>query len=312
MQIAIVGAGAMGSLFGGLLARCGEAVTLLDVDRERVEAIRRHGLDLEIDKKAIHIGEISAKTPEEAVAGDDEPPDLLLVFTKTLHTRAALAGVRPLLGAATHVVTLQNGLGNVETIAEFVPRERILVGVTTVAADLIAAGGVRSDGCGVIRLGTADERDRPILCEVVNLFVRCGLHCSADRSVWAAVWEKVAFNAAFNPLCAVTGCSVEQIALDPRGPETLVAVIAEVMEVAHACGVRTETGRVTKMALGALSTHAGHQPSMLQDLLAGRRTEIDSINGAVVAAARKHCLHVPRTEMLLTQVRLIEAARGLR
>jgi 2-dehydropantoate 2-reductase len=308
MKIAILGAGAMGSLFGGLLAGSGNAVTLLDVDRERVAAIRREGLHLEIGHKALHIGNLSACQPDEA----REVPDLLMIFTKAMHTRAALRSVGPLLAPATHVVTLQNGLGNVETIAEFVPCDRILVGITTVASDFVAPGRVRSDGSGFVRLGTADGADRSILCDVVNLLIGAGLRCSADRAVWAAVWEKVAFNAAFNPMCAVLGCTVEKIALVPDGPAAIVAVIAEVMEVAHACGIPADTARVTRVALESLTTHAGHQPSMLQDVLAGRRTEIDSINGAIVAAAQEKDIAVPLTEMLCTQVRWMEAARALR
>jgi 2-dehydropantoate 2-reductase len=310
MNIAIVGAGAMGSLFGGLLAESGNRVTLLDVDAARVAAIQRDGLYLTVRGATRHVSGIAACRPADVAQGPPTP-DLLLLFTKTLHTRAALESVRALLGPATHVVTLQNGLGNVEAIAEFVPRDRILVGVTTVAADFLAPGRVLSDGSGSIRLGTADSVARPILCEVVNLFVRAGLRSIADASVWTAIWEKVAFNAAFNSMCAVLGCDVGQIALVPEGPASIVAVIAEVMEVAHACGIPADTARVTAMALDSLTSHAGHHPSMLQDVLAGRRTEIDSINGAVVAAAKQHGLAIPRTEMLLTQVHLMEAARGL-
>ncbi|WP_455776474.1 ketopantoate reductase family protein, partial [Burkholderia stabilis] len=142
MKIAILGAGAMGSLFGGLLAESGEAVTLIDVNDAHLDAIRLDGLRIDDDRGERRIRALQAVRPEaaqaDAVASPDASFDLLIVFTKSLHTRSALDGVRALLGPHTFVLTLQNGLGNVETLNAFVPLERILVGVTTWPAD--AAG----------------------------------------------------------------------------------------------------------------------------------------------------------------------------
>jgi 2-dehydropantoate 2-reductase len=146
-----------------------------------------------------------------------------------------------------------------------------------------------------------------MLCQVADLFNRAGLRTTADPAVWAAIWEKVAFNAAFNALCAVTGCTVEQIEFVPSGPQMALAVVAETIAVAHAAGIPADLERTQATLLGSFKTHAGHQPSMLQDILAHRRTEIDSINGAIVRAARAHAIPVPHTEMLYTLVSLIEA-----
>ncbi|MGA8907750.1 MAG: ketopantoate reductase C-terminal domain-containing protein, partial [Acidobacteriaceae bacterium] len=149
-----------------------------------------------------------------------------------------------------------------------------------------------------------------MLCQTVALFNRAGLHAVADPNVWAAVWEKVAFNAAFNALCAVTGCTVEQIELVPSGPAMALAVVAEAIAVARASGVPADLERTQAMVLQSFQTHAGHQPSMLQDILAGRRTEIDSINGAIVRAAQAHNLPAPHTAMLWTLVSLIDARQA--
>ncbi len=313
MKIAILGAGAMGSLFGGLLSEAGASVTLLDVNQSQIDAIRKDGLRIETDG-AQRIMRLAVCRPEEAM----DVPDLLMIFTKTYQIETALGAARHLLGPATWVLTLQNGLGNFEAIAAFVPRERILAGVTTIPADALAPGSVRSHGGGQVRIGAADGTGGHganghassgccMLCHVVALFNRAGLRCSADPNVWAAIWEKVAFNAAFNALCAVTGCTVEQIAFVPAGPAMALGVVAETIAVAHACGVSADLEHTQAMVLDSFKTHAGHQPSMLQDILARRRTEIDSINGAIVRAARQHEVAVPHTEMLATLVRLIEA-----
>jgi 2-dehydropantoate 2-reductase len=157
---------------------------------------------------------------------------------------------------------------------------------------------------------THPSADDCMLCQIVDLFLRAGLRATADRSVWAAIWEKVAFNAALNALCAVTGCTVEQIELVLSGPDLAHAVVAEAIAVAHAQGIPADLDRTQSMVQRSFKTHAGHQPSMLQDINAHRRTEIESINGAIVHAAAQHNIPVPYTQMLYTLVRLIESRQA--
>ncbi|KWE70111.1 2-dehydropantoate 2-reductase [Burkholderia ubonensis] len=307
MRIAMLGAGAMGALFGGLLAEAGEDVTLIDVNDAHLDAIRRDGLRIENDRGERRITTLRAVRPDAAQPARGEPFDLLIVFTKSLHTRAALDGVRALLTAHTAVLTLQNGLGNVEALRAFVPPERILVGVTTWPADVVGPGHVRSHGAGAIRMMTADGAPRPIASAAAAALTRAGLACELDADVWAAIWEKVAFNAALNTLCAVTGCTVDQLGACDDGPRVALAIVAETAAVARAKGIAVDQERIADKVRHAIDAHRGHRPSMLQDVLAGRRTEIDAINGAVVAAAREAGVAVPHTETLLGLVRLIDA-----
>ena len=309
MRIAILGAGAMGSLFGGLLAESGEAVTLIDVNDAHLDAIRRDGLRIDDDRGERTLRALHVLRPEVAntQASPDTPFDLLIVFTKSLHTRHALDGVRALLSPFTYVLTLQNGLGNVETLNAFVPIERILVGVTTWPADLAGPGHVHSHGAGVVRMMTADGAERSFAAAVADALSRAGLACSLDADVWAAIWEKVAFNAALNTLCAVTGCTVDQLGEHHDGPRLAQAIAAETAAVARAKGIAVDGERIARNVEHAIRAHRGHRPSMLQDVLAGRRTEIDAISGKVVAAAREAGVAVPHAETLLALVRLIDA-----
>lgn len=313
MKIAILGAGAMGSLFGARLAEHGEAVTLIDVNDAHLDAIRRDGLRIDDDRGERRIRVLQAVRPEtanaQASASPDDPFDLLIVFTKSLHTGAAIDGVRALLTSRTYVLTLQNGLGNVEMLNAFVPLERILVGVTTWPADFAGAGHVRSHGAGAIRMMTADGAARPFAAAVADALSRAGLACSLDADVWAAIWEKVAFNAALNTLCAATGCTVDQLGREPDGPRLALAIAAETAAVARAKGIAVDGERIARNVEHAIHAHRGHRPSMLQDVLAGRRTEIDAISGKVVAAARETGIAVPHTDTLLALVRLIDARR---
>lgn len=310
MRIAILGAGAMGSLFGGLLAESGEDVTLIDVNDAHLDAIRRDGLRIGDDRGERRITTLQALRPEAANVSADTPFDLLIVFTKSLHTRVALDGVRALLTPHTHVLTLQNGLGNVETLNAFVPLERILVGVTTWPADLAGPAYVLSHGAGTIRMMTADGAASPFATAVADALSRAGLACTLDADVWAAIWEKVAFNAALNTLCAVTRCTVDQLGEHHDGPRLAQAIVAETAAVARAKGIAVDAARIARNVEHAIREHRGHRPSMLQDVLAGRRTEIDAISGKVVAAARELGLAVPHTETMLSLVRVIDAQAG--
>lgn len=304
MDITILGAGAMGSLFGGLLAESGQAVTLLDVDDAHLEAIGRHGLRLETDAGDRRLRGLRACRPGSAGG----PADLLMVFTKTLHTAAALAGIGAVIGPATRVLTLQNGLGNVETVSGFVPLDRLIVGMTDWPADKPGAGHVRSHGQGVVRLLAADGRPRPGVARVADVLDAAGLACAVDPQVWTAIWEKVAFNTALNSVCAVIGCSLGRLAATSPAMALVASVIDEVVAVAHAEGVAADAARCRKAVVRALVEQAGHQPSMLQDVRAGRPTEVDALHGAVVRMARRHGLAVPHVETLLALVRLVETA----
>lgn len=303
IHVSILGAGAMGSLFGGLLAESGQRVTLLDVNDAHLAAIRENGLRLVTDSGERRIHNLHACRPEQAQG----QADLLLVFTKTLHTEQALASVAWHIGGHTRVLSLQNGLGNAETLCRHVAPQQVLIGMTTWPADLHGPGFVESHGRGVVRAFSADGVERPACAEVAAVLDAAGLNCQADADVWKAIWEKVAFNAALNSLCAVTGCAVGQLAAAPQGPELARAIVHEVLAVAHAEGVAADVEHCLASVADAIAQHRTHKPSMLQDVLAGRPTEIGSINGEVLAHARRAGVAVPRTETLLGLLRLVEA-----
>jgi 2-dehydropantoate 2-reductase len=301
LRIAILGAGAMGSLFGGRLNESGATVTLLDVNEAHLEAISQRGLRLVTDT-----GCRTIRLPVAKPAEARDPPDLIIVFTKTMHTRAVLGSAKAMIGPETHVLSLQNGLGNREILAEFVPEDRILIGVTTYPADLRGPGHVESHGDGTVRLMTADGRTRPILDRIAGAFQAAGLHCVADPTVVAAIWEKVSFNAALNSVCAVTGSTVGEVGASSDGRSLALAIVDEVMTVAEVQDIPVDRARVHAAVVHALDTHLTHKPSLLQDVLASRPTEIDAINGAIVAAAWKHDVPVPHTSTLLSLMRIIE------
>ena len=309
MKIAVVGAGAMGSLFGARLKEAGEDVVLVDVSQAHIETVNREGLRLQADD-----GDRRVRLPAGRADAFSDPVDLVVVFTKAAYTAEAVASVTHLVGPDTWALSVQNGIGNVETIAERIPAARILFGMTNYPADLRGPGHVASHGSGEIRLwvaGGAGEREGGARLEAVcGALTRAGLPAVADPEVRVAIWEKVAFNAATSPVAAVTRLRVGPIGDSPAGREIARAAVDEVAASALANGVRIEADRVMAALDHAFADHRGHQPSMLQDVLAGRRTEIGTINGAVIAAARAKGVPCPVNETLYRLVSLVETNYG--
>ncbi|NBF04027.1 2-dehydropantoate 2-reductase [Pseudomonas sp. Fl5BN2] len=303
MNISILGAGAMGSLFGGRLAESGQQVTLLDINEAHLEAIRSQGLRLQTDSGDRRVPGLRVCRPEQATG----QPDLLLVFTKTQHTEQALRSVATHIGQHTLVLSLQNGLGNAEALCRHLAKEQVMIGMTTWPGDMAGPGHVHSHGEGVVRTFSVDGVERPAHAEVAAVLDAAGLQCALDPNIWTTIWEKVAFNAALNSLCAATGCTVGQLDARPEGPALVRAVVLEVLAVAQAQGIAVDAPRCLGSVSHAIAHHRAHKPSMLQDVLAGRPTEIGAINGEVVARAREVGVAVPHTETLLGLLRLIEA-----
>ncbi len=299
-RIVIVGAGAMGCLFAARLALAGKRVTVVDVDRKRLATIGRDGITLE-DDNGRHCAKVEAQLAAD-VAG---PVDLLMLFTKGMHSAAAIRSVDHLVATGCPVLTLQNGLGNVECIAQVFPSDRILWGVTDFPADLDGANQVKSHGQGHIFLGDFPTGAGDTAVAVAALLSTAGLDALADSDVSVAVWEKVAFNAALNALCTVSGLPVGGLDC-VAGRRCADAVIDEIAKVANAEGASVDRARLAGKVDFALANHTSHKPSMLQDRIAGRPTEIESINGAVLDAARRNGVATPALQILTDLVRLGE------
>jgi 2-dehydropantoate 2-reductase len=303
IRISVLGAGAMGSLFGGLLAEAGHDVELLDVDAAQIAAVRERGLLIRNDAGERRLV-VSIMQPEEART----QPDWLIVFTKAMHTQGALAAARHLIGPQTRLLSLQNGLGNAEKLAAFADASRIAIGMTTVPADLVVSGEVHSHGESKTRVAMADGSKDAALDALAATLTAAGLPCAVNPDAIVAIWEKIAFNVALNSLCSVTRRAVGALGDDVGGRELAHAVAGEVLAVARAEGLAVSPERTHATIDHALDHHGGHKPSMLQDLLAKRPTEIETLNGAVVRAADARGIEAPRTATLYALVKMAEQA----
>jgi 2-dehydropantoate 2-reductase len=292
----------MGCLYAGAFHRAGAGVTLIDVDPGHLAAINSRGLELDT-RAGVETLRLAALRPEHA----RETVDLVVLFTKTFHTDAALEGVKSIIGPATHAMTLQNGLGNDEAVARHVARERVIAGVSTLPSDLIGPGRVRSHGEGGSKIYPAYGGDAGFAQQVAGLLTAGGLPTVLEPDIRAAIWSKAIFNAAMNALCALTRRTPGFLGAHEEARALIRAVVLEGVRAAQASGVAIEAEPILDLTVVSVTDHADHEASMLQDVKAGRRTEVDAINGAIVRAAQAAGVTVPVTETLWRLVKLEEA-----
>jgi 2-dehydropantoate 2-reductase len=283
MKTAIVGAGAMGSLFGALLSEAGNDVWLYDVWREHVDTINKNGLRVEREGDT-RVVRISASTDQ----GEIGPAGLVIIFVKSTQTGPAAETARDLAGSDGSVLTLQNGMGNADIISEFIDPVRIFAGTTSHGATLLEAGSIRHAGVGPTTIGAwaASEKGFENARRVAEFLTRAGIDTDAVENVHAVVWNKLLINIGINAITALTGIKNGQL-LDLECTRDISrAAVEEAMSVARALGIQINEDAVDHVIKVAQAT-AANRSSMGQDIDNKRQTEISAINGYVVREANK-------------------------
>lgn len=299
--VAVVGAGAMGSYFAANLATAGHRVYVIDVDAARLELMDQKGILVDDD-----LGHRCVPVVAGAASDFEGPMDLVIVFTKGMHTSAAADTAKHLAGPNTAVLTLQNGLGNAEVLAAAFDGQTIVIGMTDVPADLTGPNSVSSHGRAHVVIGGYQASTEPQVVAVSEILSSAGFSVEIDPQVRTQIWEKVAFNAAMNATAAVTRLTVGQLDTKP-GRRVIESLWNEVADVADALCLNVNRVRIANKVRNALDHHGGHKPSMLQDVLAGRKTEIENINGAVVRIGEQHGVATPVNRILADLVRMLES-----
>lgn len=295
LNIAILGAGALGSVLGAELYKRGAAVQLLDTNDAHIAAIQKDGLRVDWDDHSEHLP-IPAYRPEEAT-----PADLIILLTKTLHSTAALASVQPLIAAGACVLTLQNGLGNVERVAQSVPRDQVLFGCTMTPGDLRGPGHVASHGIAYTPFTTLEPTGPA--AEVARRLAEYLPWLTDDAP--AQVWQKAAFNCAVNAT-ALLGRATVGLLGQELGKDMAMRIAAEVLALATREGISTDAEAVGRQFDLAFREHVNHKPSMLQDAERGVRTEIEALNGYVARRAAELGTEAPLNDLLARLVRMTE------
>jgi len=293
MKIAVLGAGAMGSLFGGKLAQGGHEVTLIGTRAEHVERINLEGLYM--DGLG---GGLRVKVRACLSAAEAGPAELVLVCVKAFQTREAMAGAASLVGPETMVLTLQNGLGNVESLVEVVGQGPVMAGTTSHGANLSEPGRVCHAGAGLTTLGELSGRLSGRLKTLGRVFEESGLAPVAlSDNVQGLIWKKLVINVAINAITALARINNGQILDFPEAGEISRLAVLEAVEVARRKGITFPDDPVQVTRQVARETGA-NRSSMLQDIIRQRRTEIEVINGAVVREGEALGVPVPVNKVL--------------
>ncbi len=305
MRIAIIGAGAIGSLFGARLKNSGNEVLLVDRDSRTVSEIRSRGVRLRLS---------DGKTSRVHVPIKQAPASLrdfeqILFAVKAYSTEEAARQQRTLVKPEATIVTLQNGLGNLEALARCFGKGRVVGGSTTEASLLLGPGWVAHAGGGRTVVGELNGTRSKRCLNIVGMFQEAGFETELTRNVMGVVWAKVIVNSAINPVSALTRLRNGQLAGEEALKDLMLRTLSEGVETSRAERVKLEPEGVALLLFRILRATAQNQSSMLQDVVNERRTEIRQLNGAIVEKGRRHRVSTPYNELLTSLILGLERSR---
>lgn len=293
MRIVVIGAGALGASYGGRLARSGRDVTLVDIRADHMAAVAAAGLKVDGLPSPIAV-RLPAFLPEQAPTGFD----LALIASDANGTAAAAETAARLLAPGGFALTVQNGIGNVEAIAARLGRDRVIGGSTMCSFRIIGPGHVDQTHMGPTTIGELDGQVGPRVQDLAAMLEAAGYPTEISGSIMDVVWTKFALNSAINPLCALTGLRLGEIArLEPMDRfqelimDEIFAVLAKKAPAVDGAALRAKIKEHMWMKFS--------KPSMLQHIEAGRKTEVDALNGALVREADALGIPVPHNRSLV-------------
>ena len=300
LKVAVLGAGAVGCYYGGLLARAGHAVTLIGRP-QHVQAIQAHGLRLQtltFDETVT----VAASTDAAAVAG----ADLVLFAVKSTDTETAGVQMRPHLAPGALVLCLQNGVDNAERLRAVLPGTTVAAAVVYVATEMAGPGHLRHHGRGELVIEPS-----PRSAAVAQALITAGVPTEISDNVRGALWAKLILNCAYNALSAIGRLPYGELVQRPGVRDVMHDVVAECRAVAAADGV-TLPGDVDLAVRRIAETMPTQYSSTAQDLMRGKPSEIDHLNGYVVRRGQALDVPTPANRVLWTLVKLTEAGTGQR
>lgn len=303
MNIAIVGAGAMGSRFGSALFNGGHEVILLDTWKKHIEEIKQNQLKIENEYGIINVP-VQASFPEDS----KQKTDIIIIFTKSMDTEEMIKRCLHLITEETKVLTLQNGIGNIEVLTSYIPRKQLFAGTTTYTANLKNPGHVAAFGSGDSEIMHVDGDRVDEAKKIVSIFNESGLRTTLSSNVIKSIWEKAAFNSVLNTLCTLTSSTVRTVGSYDSIEEIINGVLDEIELVANAEDVQFDKQKVKDTINGVFdpAMSGNHYSSMYHDIQNGRKSEIEFLNGAIVQKAKKFNISVQYNTLLFHLIKMLE------
>ena len=303
MKIGIVGTGALGGWYAALLAEAGHEVHCLA--RSDSEIIQKNGLTIR-NKGQERIVRVASASPDAAKIG---PCDLIVVTIKSTSNHALPGLVGPLLGPTSIVVTLQNGMGNVEALAKLLPVERVVAGLCFVCINRLAPAVIDTTLAGYVRMAAATGPINAAVETCVTTFAGAGVDCQAEASLESVLWKKLCWNIPFNGLSIAGGTiTTDLILANPALNERAYVLMKEVQAAAVARGHGFEEAHIKRQFVVTVGM-GPYRPSSLIDFVEGRDVEVEGIWGEPLRRGLAAGVNMPETEKLVAEIKARIAAR---
>jgi 2-dehydropantoate 2-reductase len=303
MKITIAGgAGAMGSIFGGRLFQSGQDVLLFDVAEKTVNKINEDGLrilDKNGDTQTIH-------TKASTNPLDAQNSDLIIIFTKCFHTEAAIRSLKPYIHKHTRILSLQNGWGNAQTISSITGKDNLLIGVNYVSGTVLEPGYVKQVGNPTAFIGRWGHPPDQFTEDVSSIITNAGVQTKATENIITEIWKKLCLNVATLPAAALLRFQAHLLVAHEPTLCLMETLVHETIAVAKAQHIQLDYQERIDAITSLLKNAVGAKGSMLQDVEAGRRTEIDVINGAIVQAGKQLHIDTPANQTMVWLIKALE------
>ncbi|RYL89249.1 ketopantoate reductase family protein [Sporolactobacillus sp. THM19-2] len=315
MRIAVIGAGAMGLRYGILLQEAGNEVDFVEPWEPSYQAIKEQGgVYVSRDHQNQHLVPVNIYRPAEY----PKEPELVILFVKQMQSEEAMAACSHFIGDRTYVLTNQNGIGSVDVIRQYVPDQHIIAGIALIASVLDAPGKVDfmgAKGAGHTHLANVTEKPDAFTRQVVEEFRKAGMNPTLHKNYLGTLWSKLLMNSVINTLCTLMDITMGQYVAYSGAAGLTKRLIDEGYDAGLADGVRFMQSREEMAEIifhESSQVNPLHRPSMYQDMVNGRPTEVDYINGYIVRVAKKHHLEAKSHELLVELLHLAEQVRNLK
>ena len=303
MRIAVIGAGAMGSIYGGHLSQQNEVI-LVDTNQQVVEQINKNGLLVDENGTTVRY-----QPKALCDTSEEKPVDLVILFVKALFSRAALENNSALIGPDTRLMTLQNGAGHEDLLKEFVSEDRVIIGTTEDNGAVLGLGHVRRGGTGVTNVGMLTEDQDGFLDRLKENFDSCGFEVRIHENIQYLIWDKLFTNVSLSALTGILQVDMGYIAADEFAWKLCCQLIHETILTAAAAGLEFDEEAVREKVRKTSLNNPQGCTSIRADLRDGRRTEVDTISGSVVRAAAKYGVDVPGHTFVVNLVHGMEGRK---
>ncbi len=302
MKIVVVGSGAIGSLYGAFLSRFEDTEVILVGRNPHVSAIQTIGLKI----KGI-LGDHTFKMKAMQSASEVDNVDLVIVTTKTYDTVTAAKSAKHLTDAGASILLIQNGLGTEELVATALNTTKVLRATTCMGALRTSPGVVTATGCGLTEIGSRYAENYELVEKLSMMMREVGFDVRTSENIEGVVWTKTLVNCGINPVGALTGLSNGDVYKNQALRGLIVRLVKEAVQVVEALGIELTTEDPVRYALGTAKATGDNINSMLQDLQAGKRTEIDAITGEVIRLAKQFGIETPSSDAVYALVKALES-----